>query len=77
MLHWFYRWRGHCQGRQTSPLPSDQLRTLLNMGTVKLRNGQAGYWEKVMTISDTLVKHDVPAIIDNPVKLLQVTEGAA
>lgn len=59
------------------PLPSDQLRTLLNMGTVKLRNGQAGYWEKVMTISDTLVKHDVPAIIDNPVKLLQVTEGAA
>lgn len=62
---------------QQHTLPSDQLRTLLNIGTVSLRKANTGYWEKVMTVADTLVKHGVPAIIDNPEKLLQWTDRAA
>ena len=46
--------------------PSNQIRTLLNMGTVSLRKANAGYWEKVMTIADALHEADIPDVIDQP-----------
>lgn len=46
--------------------PSDQIRTLLNMGTVNLRKANAGYWEKIMTIADALYEAGIPDIIDSP-----------
>jgi 3'-phosphoadenosine 5'-phosphosulfate sulfotransferase (PAPS reductase)/FAD synthetase len=46
--------------------PSDQVRTLLNLGTVSLRKANTGYWEKIMTIADALHEAQIPAIIDQP-----------
>lgn len=52
------------------PTPSDQVRTLLNLGTVQLRNANRGYWEKTLTIADALVEAGITDVIDKPDKLL-------
>lgn len=62
------------KSNKAPPLPSDQLRTLLNLGTVQLRKGNAAYWQKVLTVADTLVKDNIPSIIDDPEALLALSE---
>lgn len=58
------------QGVERRPSPSDQVRTLLNLGTVQLRNANRGYWEKTLTVADALKAAGVTDVIDQPEKLL-------
>jgi hypothetical protein len=51
---------------QRETKPSDQIRTLLNLGTVSLRKANTGYWEKTMTIADALYEAGIQDVIDRP-----------